>query len=142
MNAEEGIGWMSGEGFLHKLRREDPIGLALDLSDPFKLVDRELLMKACLEKRLSWRDFEWQLGRQGIKFYYPKSKTIGILEEIGIQADNCLVCYEGERIPLMEAYRRHIKSFIEAVKKGDAGVFSPLILDDSTRILNHQRRSP
>jgi len=128
VNAEEGLGWTSGQGLLHRLRRDDPIGLALDLSDPFKVVDRELLLKACLEKRVSWRDCEWQLGRQGVRFYYPGRNAIAILEEIGIQGDSLAVHYGGERIPLMEAYRRHARSFVEAVKRGDPALFSPFIL--------------
>jgi len=127
-NAEEGLGWQSGEGLLHRLRRDDPIGLALDLSDLFKIVDRELLMEACLEKRVSWRDCEAQTGRQGVRFYYPGRGAIAVLEEIGIQADSFPVDYGGSRIPLMEAYRRHAKRFVEAVKKGDAALFSPFIL--------------
>jgi len=127
-NAEEGIGWASGEGLLHRLRGNDPIGLALDLSDSFKIVDRELLLKACLEKRVGWRDCEWQLGRQGVRFYYPGREAIAILEEIEIQADSLPVDYGGTRIPLMEAYRRHAKSFVEAVKRDDASLFLPFTL--------------
>jgi len=128
INAEEGIGWQSGQGLLHKLHENDPIGLALDLCDPFKIADRELLMEACLKKRVSWRDCEWQLGRQGVRFYYPGREAIAILEEIGIKADKLPVHYEGERIPLMEAYRRYVRCFVEAVKRGDAALFSPLAL--------------
>jgi len=127
-NAEEGLGWQSGQGLLHKLHRNDPIGLALDLCDPFKIVDRELLLEACLEKRLSWRDCEWQLGRQGVRFYYPGRGAIAILEEIGIQADSLPVQYGGAHIPLMEAYRRYARCFVEAVKRGDAALFSPFAL--------------
>jgi len=131
VNSEEGIGWASGEGLLHRLRGNDPIGLALDLSDALKVVDRELLLKACLEKRLGWRDCEWQVGRQGVRFYYPGRGAIAILEEIGIQADSLPVDYGGERVPLMEAYRKHARSFVEAVKRGDAALFSPLMLSGS-----------
>jgi CRISPR/Cas system-associated endonuclease Cas1 len=137
VNAEEGLGWASGEGLLHRLHENDSIGLALDLSDPFKVADRELLLEACLERRVSWRDCEWQLGRQGARFYYPGREAIAILEEIGNQADSLPVQYGGERIPLMEAYRKHAKSFVEAVKKGDVALFSPFILGDShTKWLN------
>jgi len=131
VNTEEGIGWRSGEGLLHRLRGDDPIGLALDLSDPFKIVDRELLMEACLNKRLGWRDCEWQLGRQGVRFYYPGREAIAILEEIGIQADSLPVDYGGARIPLMEAYRKHVRCFVEAVTRGDAALFSPFMLSGS-----------
>jgi len=127
-NAEEGLGWQSGEGLLHKLHRNDPIGLALDLCDPFKIVDRELLLKACLEKRLTWKDCEAQMGRQGVRFYYPGRGAIGVLEEIGIQTDSLPVDYGGERIPLMETYRRYARCFVEAVKRGDAALFSPFVL--------------
>jgi len=131
VNTEEGIGWRSGEGLLHRLRGDDPIGLALDLSDPFKIVDRELLLKACLEKRLTWKDCEWQLGRQGVRFYYPGREAIALLEEIGIQADSLPVDYGGARIPLMEAYRKHVRCFVEAVTRGDAALFSPFMLSGS-----------
>jgi len=32
---------------------------------------------------------------------------------------------------LKEAFRKHVKCFVEAVKKGDAALFSPFILGDS-----------
>ena len=53
VNAETGLGWIGCEGLPHRAERKKPIGLLLDLSDPFKLADREILAKTCLEKKVA-----------------------------------------------------------------------------------------
>jgi len=125
INMEKGLGWVSGEGLLHRARRKERIGLLLDLSDSLKLADRETLLQACLEGKITYEDFTSSLGRQGVKFYYPTYDALLKLEEIGVVADNKSVYYDGEPLPLMKAYEKSVENFTQALLEG--GELKPFI---------------
>ncbi len=115
------------EGLLHAANRKRGIGLLLDLSEPFKLADREKLLEACLQARIVREDFINTIGRQRIHFYYPTASTIDKLEEIGFAADRLMVNYGGQDLHLTSAYEQYIISFKDKVKESDVERFQPFV---------------
>ena len=125
VNAGLGLGWDGFEGIIHVARRRQAIGLMLDLSDQFKLADREILLDMCAKREVTADDFVGARGRQGVRFYFPLDIGIQKLERAGQTADQLLVFYDQHEIPLMEAYGRYIESFVAAVESRSPESFLP-----------------
>ena len=126
-NALSGIGWIGSEGVVHFASRKPTIGLLLDLSDSFKLADREGFLKASLTSQITREDFVGKVGRQGLRFYYPTVNCIGKLETIGSEADNDVVNYQGGDLPLNVAYEKYVAAFVRAVSNRSLESFEPFI---------------
>ncbi len=113
INAEAGILGRC-DGFLHKERYNSRrIGLLLDMIDPFKFADREILLAVILNGGLSWRDFKLETDRRGLTFYYPTGDAKAKLDRAGVDADNSVVRYQGSEIQLNEAYRQFAASLFQ-----------------------------
>ena len=133
INMKLGLGWNSGEGFLHrKSRNAEGLGLLLDLTDPFKFADREKLLEAILSYELNWRDFYITTDRQGIKFYYPQPQAIDILELIGTDADNIPVYYDGKTVRLLQAYEYVTSKLIQSLYSNAPQMHIPFIFGNQT----------
>ena len=126
-NAKLGLGWNSGEGFLHRSTKRSGLGLLLDLTDPFKFADREKLLEAILTYEMSWRDFYTTSDRQGINFYYPKPEAVDMLELLGTDADNIPVHYDGDSVALREAYERSTSKLIQALDVHSPELYEPFV---------------
>ena len=116
VNAKLGLSWDGFEGIIHVARRRQAIGLMLDLSDQFKLADREILLEMCAKQEVTADDFVGARGRQGVRFYFPSNVGIQKLERAEQTADQLLVFYDQYEMPLLEAYEKYIESFIAAVE--------------------------
>ncbi len=126
-NARTAIGWVGCEGILHVAKREPSIGLLLDLSDSFKLADRESFLNATLHIEVTRDDFVARLGRQRTWFYYPTQEAVGKLDLYGSHADQFHVVYRGKNMTLTGAYDELLTSFIEAVENSDLTRFYPFV---------------
>jgi hypothetical protein len=115
VNARAGIGWVGCEGVLHIASRRPSIGLLLDLSDPFKLADREGFLSAVLRLEMSQEDFVSRLGRQSVWYFYPSQDGITKLDKIGEEADQLQVNFRGKDVALTKAYEDYVSSFVEAI---------------------------
>jgi hypothetical protein len=111
---------------LHVASRRPSIGLLLDLSDPFKLADREGFLNAVLRLEMSQEDFVSRLGRQRVWYFYPSQDGITKLDKIGEEADQLQVNFRGKDVTLTKAYEDFVSSFVEAISaKSDD--FDPFI---------------
>ncbi len=120
VNAELGLGWVTGDGILHhRSENSRGMGLLLDLADPIKFADREVLLHAFLDYRLNWRDFRLARDRKGTAYYYPSTSAIGTLERLGDEADNSLVECHGAKMALVDAYRSSTAELVEVLRSGD-----------------------
>jgi len=126
-NARAGIGWVGCEGVLHVAKREPSIGLMLDLSDSFRLADRENFLRASLRFEVSREDFVARPGKQRVWFYHPTQEMIGKLDVLGSQADQLRVNHQGLDMTLTGAYDEFVGSFVEAVHSADLGRFHPFV---------------
>jgi len=124
-NAGLGLGWDGFEGLLHVARRKQTIGLLLDLSDQFKLADREVFLNKCSEREFAVADFVVARGRHGVRFYFPSSEAVQKLERAGQEADQQVFRYGEEELPLEEVYLKYAKSFVNAVETQDLKSFVP-----------------
>jgi hypothetical protein len=128
VNAELGLGFNAGEGFLHRKRwNPEGLGLTLDLIDPFKFADREKLLEAVLDVSVNWRDFYSSTDRHGARFYYPKPEAVGVLEAVGEAADRMSVSYEGTQRTMSEAYQIVISKLIQNLQGGAPMSFTPFV---------------
>jgi CRISPR/Cas system-associated endonuclease Cas1 len=125
VNAE--IGLPQTEGILHVAERKRGLGLLLDLSEAFKLVDREKLLEASLRFEICAQDFISQVGRQGVRFYYPKIDAVAKLERIGQRADELACDYQGRECSSMDAYREYAKSFKTMLDSSTFDRFIPFL---------------
>jgi hypothetical protein len=129
VNAELGLSAYPGEGFLHRRRwKPQNLGLLLDLADPFKFADREMLLDAFLTITVNWRDFHSATDRKGVRFYYPNPNIVPQLEIIGTKADKLLVNYEGKVMPLMAAYGKTISNLVQSLETSPTS-FEPFVYD-------------
>ena len=126
-NARAGIGWVGCEGVLHVAKREPSIGLLLDLSDSFRLADRENFLSASLRFEVSREDFVARPGKQRVWFYHPTQEMIGKLDVLGSQAEQLRVNHQGTDMTLAGAYDELVGSFVEAVHSADLGRFHPFV---------------
>jgi hypothetical protein len=126
-NSRIGIGWVGCEGILHVAKREPSIGLLLDLSDSFRLADRECFLDASLRFEVSRGDFVARLGRQRVWFYYPTKETIEKLDLLGSNADLLQISYRGNNVTLTESYDEFVASFVKAVENNDLKRFHPFV---------------
>lgn len=126
-NARAGIGWIGCEGIIHVAKREPSIGLLLDLSDSFKLADRESFLNASLRFEMSREEFVASLGRQRVWFYYPSHEAVGRLETIGAEADRIQVNYQNKDLQLTQAYEEYAHSFVEAIQNKSLDLFYPFV---------------
>jgi hypothetical protein len=130
VNARAGIGWIGCEGVVHVASRRPSIGLLLDLSDPFKLADRERFLDMSLRFEMSQEDFVSRLGRQRVWYFYPSRDGITKLDIIGEEADQLHVNCQGKDVALMKAYEHYVSSFVGAINaKSDD--FHPFIYGTS-----------
>ena len=126
-NAQAGIGWIGCEGILHVANRKPPIGLLLDLSDPFKLADRQSFLIESLRFKISREDFVARLGRHRLWFFFPSVEGVEKLEDIGSNADKVQMTYDGREMELTAAYREYVNSFVETVTKCDPSILHPFV---------------
>ena len=129
-NARMGIGWVGCDGILHVAKRQPSIGLMLDLSDSFRLADRESFLNATLRLEVTREDFVARLGRQRVWFYHPTQEAIGKLDSYGSTADQFSVNYQGKNMTLTGAYEEFAASFIEAVESSDSSRFHPFVYNN------------
>ncbi len=118
-NTRAGIGWVGCEGILHVAKRTPSIGLLLDLSDSFKLADRESFLDGTLRLEVTREDFVARLGRQRVWFYHPTQEAIERLDLYGSTADQFRVNYCGKNMTLMRAYDEFVDSLITATENSD-----------------------
>jgi hypothetical protein len=130
-NAEAGIGWIGCEGILHVAKRKPSIGLLLDLSDSFRLADREAFLVQSLSFKVSREDFVARLGRHRLWFFFPTVEGLGKLENIGASADKTLVSYAGHELELTAAYRECVNSFVDAIQNRNIDLFRPFVYGDN-----------
>ncbi len=131
-NAEVGLGWKTGDGFLHhRSENSRGMGLLLDLTDPLKFADREKLLQAFLNYRLNWRDFNMTRDRKAVTYYYPTLEALGILEAIGDEADNFPVVYGGSSIRLVEVYRLVAERLAQVLTDKSVESYEPFIFSPS-----------
>jgi len=120
INAEVGIIGRC-DGFLHRERYNSRrIGLLLDMIDPFKFADREILLAVILDSGLSWRDFKLETDRRGLTFYYPTGAAKAKLDQAGVDADNSIMRYQGSEMRLSEAYKQFAASLFQELNSLDA----------------------
>jgi hypothetical protein len=129
-NVRTGIGWVGCEGVLHVAKREPSIGLLLDLSDSFKLADREFLLNAVIRREVSREDFVARPGKHRVWFFHPTQEMIGKLDLVGSDADSLRVDYRSREATLTGAYEEFATSFVKAVEGGDLGQFHPFVYGD------------
>ncbi len=138
INVRLGLGWDSGDGFLHRRKlkergekgsSKEGMGLLLDLTDAFKFADREKLLEAILSHDLTWRDFYIAPDRQGINFYYPQPRAVDILELKGREADDLPIRLDGRVIPLLKAYESTVDRLVEALKTGSLESYTPFVYE-------------
>lgn len=131
-NAELGLGWVTGDGILHRRSKNSrDNGLLLDLADPVKFADREVLLHAFLDYRLNWRDFRLAWDRKGINYYYPSSAAVRILEELGEEADNLAVTCGQGHLGLVDAYRTTTIGLVNALRRGNIDSFAAFVFGQS-----------
>jgi len=117
INAEVGFPGTC-DGFLHRERYNSRgIGLLLDMIDPFKFADREVLLAFVLSGGLSWRDFVLEKDRRGSTFYYPNKNGRRILDQVGRDADATVVIRGNNRSSLVEAYRDAATRILEVLRE-------------------------
>lgn len=122
INAEVGYPGTS-DGFLHKERYNSRgIGLLLDMIDPFKFADREILLAVVLNGGISWRDFRLETDRRGSTFYFPNENGTRILERAGKDADNLVATYQGRDMSLREAFRVFATLLLRKLEGCDQGL--------------------
>ncbi|MGH9920312.1 MAG: hypothetical protein ACRD6W_15775, partial [Nitrososphaerales archaeon] len=126
-NARAGIGWIGCEGIFHIAKRKPSIGLLLDLSDSFKLADREAFLVESLSFKISREHFVARPGRHRLWFFFPSAEGVEKLENIGSNADNMRVNYAGRECKLTTAYQEFVKSFVDAVNKKEIENLRPFI---------------
>ncbi len=127
-NADLGLGWVTGDGILHRRSQNSRgMGLLLDLADPVKFADREILLRAFLDYRLNWRDFRLARDRKGVNYYYPSGAAVEILEEVGEEADEVAIEHGPSRFTLAEAYRIATKEFVHALRSEDVDSYKGLV---------------
>jgi len=95
--------------------------------DTFKLADREIFLESCLKREFGPEDFVSRVGRQGVRFYYPRLETIGRLEEVGRRADEQIVAYAGEDLKLMDAYAKYAAFLKQLLGSLDLANFRPFV---------------
>lgn len=127
VNARAGIGWVGCEGMFHVAKRKPSIGLLLDLSDSFRLADREAFLAESLKFNISREDFVARLGRHRLWFFYPSAEGLEKLENIGSNADAMRVNFVGRELELTEAYQEFVKSFVNAVDKREVELLRPFV---------------
>ena len=126
-NAKAGIGWIGCEGIFHIAERKPSIGLLLDLSDSFRLGDREAFLVESLRFKISREDFVARPGRHKLWFFFPSAEGVEKLESIGSNADIMRVNYAGHELELTAAYQEFVKSFVEAVNEKELKHLRPFI---------------
>jgi hypothetical protein len=126
-NTQAGIGWIGCEGIFHVAKRKPSIGLLLDLSDSFRLADREVFLAESLKFKISREDFVARLGRHRLWFFFPSAEGLEKLENIGSDADAMRVNYAGRELELSEAYQEFVKSFVGAIDKKEAELLHPFV---------------
>jgi CRISPR/Cas system-associated endonuclease Cas1 len=110
INAEVGFPGTC-DGFLHRERYNSRgIGLLLDMIDPFKFADREVLLAVVLSGGLSWRDFRLEQDRRGSTFYYPGQYGKELLDVVGRDADESVVVNRGQQSSLVDSYRQFARN--------------------------------
>jgi hypothetical protein len=112
---------------LHVAKREPSIGLMLDLSDSFRLADRESFLDATSRLEVTREDFVARLGRHRIWFYYPTQEATGKLDLYGSTADQFRVNYRGNDMTLTGVYDEFVTSFVEAVENSNPSRFHPFV---------------
>ncbi len=118
-NARTAIGWVGCEGVLHVAKREPSIGLMLDLSDSFRLADRESFLNSTMRMELSRDDFVARPGKHRVWFFHPTQDAIGKLDLCGSNADQFRVQHAGKEMALTGAYDQFVASFVDAVDAMD-----------------------
>lgn len=128
-------------GFLHKRKWQaycgsNRFGFTLDTFDSLKLIDRELLLKSCIDRLLSPLDFDRDLythyGYELNEYYYaPKPKALKALREISAKADTKTVYIAGQFLPSTEAYRKQSESLRKCLFYGNHSEFKPILLHSS-----------
>ncbi|MDV3278260.1 MAG: CRISPR-associated endonuclease Cas1 [Nitrososphaerales archaeon] len=112
VNAEVGFEGTC-DGFLHREHYNSRgMGLLLDMIDPFKFADREVLLTVILNGGITWRDFRLEKDRRGSTFYYPADSGRTVLDRAGRDADETLVVYANRLLTLVEAYRESATSLL------------------------------
>jgi hypothetical protein len=107
------------DGFLHRERYHSRhMGLLFDMIDPFKFADREGLLAVALNRGITWRDFKMGADRRSSTFYYPASSARSILDQIGIDADQLIVRYQGIETNLTDAYKQFATSLLGELQEG------------------------
>lgn len=120
------------DGFLHRERYNSrKLGLLLDMIDPFKFADREELLLVVLDQGLTWRDFRIEADRRGSNFYYPTTKAIAKLEQVGAAADDIVVRYEDRDVRLSEAYKQFADGILQILEGRDTATagFKPFVFE-------------
>jgi hypothetical protein len=106
------------DGFLHRERYNSRgIGLLLDMMDPFKFADGEVLLAVVLNGGLSWRNFRLEQDRRGSTFYYPDQSGREVLDVVGQDADETVVVHRGVQMRLAEAYERTAAETLEVLSE-------------------------
>jgi CRISPR/Cas system-associated endonuclease Cas1 len=128
INAEVGFSGTC-DGFLHKERYNSrKIGLLLDIIDPFKFADREMLLIAIINRGITWRDFRMEMDRRGTTFYYPTQKGKAILEQAGVEADQTEVHYKNRMMSILESNKEFAKSLRQLLEQVEPqSSFEPLV---------------
>lgn len=126
-NINSQVGLLNIEGLIHVSSRSKGLGLLLDLSDQFKLADRERFLERCLKFEVKREDFVSKLGRQHVRYYYPSVDMVRQLEEIGRSADEQMLFYEGREMSVLEAYRKYTSSMNQVLTSGNVAEFEPLV---------------
>jgi len=126
-NARTAIGWVGCEGVLHVAKREPRIGLMLELSDSFRLADRESFLDSTMRMELSRDDFVARPGRHRVWFFHPTQGAIGKLDLCGSTADQLRVQHRGNEMTLTGAYDEFLASFVDAVGATDLERLHPFV---------------
>ncbi len=132
INAEVGFAGTC-DGFLHRERYNSRrTGLLLDMIDPFKFADRELLLTVVLNGGMSWKDFKLETDRRGATFYYPAPSAKLILDRVGADADELQIKHRDHTMRLTEAYRQFASSLFQQFdrSKQQQYNFEPFVFEE------------